>query len=84
VPDPSRDHFVWSIATLPKLFPLGPESGKRNRYMTLPGAGLADEVDDLMVVDEVELCQGVDAVAVERGLEREVKPNFHSLVDVVT
>ena len=41
--------------------------------MTLPGAGLADEVDDLMAIDEVELGQGQDPVAVERGLEREVE-----------
>ena len=41
--------------------------------VTLAGAGLADEVDDLMAVDEVELGQRQDAVAVERGLEREVE-----------
>ena len=30
-------------------------------------------MDHLMAVDEVELCQGENAVAVQRGLEREVK-----------
>ena len=39
----------------------------------LAAARLAEEVDDLVAVDEVELCQGEDAVAVERRLEREVE-----------
>ena len=39
----------------------------------LAAAGLAEEVDDLVAVDEVELGQGEDAVAVERGLEGEVE-----------
>ena len=41
--------------------------------MAFAGAGLADEVDDLMAIDEVELGERQDAVAVERGLEREVE-----------
>src|SRR3954453_4455484 len=41
--------------------------------MTFSTARLTNEVDDLMAVDELELGQGEDAVAVERGLEREVK-----------
>src|SRR5689334_13798338 len=41
--------------------------------MRLAAAGLPNEVDDVMTVDELELGQGQDAVAVERGLEREVE-----------
>src|SRR5450759_3670064 len=44
-----------------------------HRQMALAGAGLADEVDDLVPIDEVEAGQGHDAGAVERGLEREVE-----------
>src|SRR5690348_17312749 len=39
VPDPSRDHFVWSMATPPKLFPLGPESGSTIDTCVLPTPG---------------------------------------------
>jgi hypothetical protein len=39
----------------------------------LAAARLAEEVDDLVAVDEVELGQGQDAVLVERGLEGEVE-----------
>ena len=41
--------------------------------MRLAAARLAQEVDDLAAVDELELRQGKDAVAVERGLEAEVE-----------
>ncbi len=41
--------------------------------MALAGAGLADEVDHLVLVDEIQAGQRHDAVAVERGLEREVE-----------
>ncbi len=41
--------------------------------MAFAGAGLADEVHHLVPVDEVQAGQGHDAVAVERGLEREVE-----------
>ena len=41
--------------------------------MGFAGAGRAEEVHHLMAGDEVELGQGQDAVAVERGLEREVE-----------
>jgi hypothetical protein len=41
--------------------------------MRLAAARLAEEVDDLAPVDEIETGQGEDAVAVEGGLEREVE-----------
>jgi len=41
--------------------------------MDLAAAGLAEEVDHLVAVDEVELSESEDAVAIERGLEGEVK-----------
>ena len=41
--------------------------------MALAGAGRAEEVDDLGAVDEAELGEREDAVAVERGLEGEVE-----------
>ena len=41
--------------------------------MALAGAGRAEQVDDLGAVDEVELGERQDAVAVEGGLEREVE-----------
>ena len=37
------------------------------------GAGLADEVDHLVAIDEVELGECQDTIAVERGLEGEVE-----------
>jgi len=46
---------------------------KSQRQVGFAAAGLPNEVDDLMAVDELELGQGEDTVAVERGLEREVK-----------
>ena len=39
VPDPSRDHFVWSMATPPNVFPLGPESGSAIDTWLLPVPG---------------------------------------------
>ena len=33
--------------------------------VTFAGAGLADEMDDLTAIDEVELCQGEDPVTIE-------------------
>ena len=39
----------------------------------LAGAGLADEVDHFVAIDELQLRQGEDAVAVQRRLEREVE-----------
>ena len=41
--------------------------------MTLARSGWAEEVDHLVAVDEVELSEGEDAIAVERWLEREVE-----------
>ena len=41
--------------------------------MAFSGAALADEVDHLVAVDEIEAGKGHDAVAVERGLEGEVE-----------
>ena len=38
----------------------------------LAGAGRLEQVQHLMTADGIELCGGEDAVAVERGLEREV------------
>jgi len=35
--------------------------------MAFAGAGLADQVHDLVAIDEVELGECEDAVAVERG-----------------
>src|SRR4051794_21033544 len=46
---------------------------KRRGQATLSRTRLTDEVDDLVVADEVELCEGKDPVAVERGLEREIE-----------
>src|SRR3954463_10318492 len=46
---------------------------ERERKVALAGAGLAEEVHDLVVVNEVQLRQGEDPVAVERGLEGEVE-----------
>ena len=46
---------------------------ERDREVALAGAGRAEEVDDLVAVDEVELGERQDAVAVERGLEGEVE-----------
>src|SRR5205807_600888 len=46
---------------------------ERRGQVTLSGAGLADEVDHLMTIDEVELRQCQNLVAVERRLEREVE-----------
>jgi hypothetical protein len=43
------------------------------RQMRLAGAGLADEVDHLVPIDEVETGERHDSVAIERGLEREVE-----------
>jgi hypothetical protein len=40
-------------------------------------AGLTNEVDDLVAVDEVECGQRHDPAAFERWLEREVKPRQH-------
>ena len=48
--------------------------GEGDGQVGLAAAGLAEEVDDLVAADEVEPGQGEDAVAVERGLEREVEP----------
>ena len=41
--------------------------------MALAGAGRPEQVDDLGAVDEVELGERQDAVAIERGLEGEVE-----------
>ena len=46
---------------------------EREAQMALAGAGRAEEVDDLGAVDELELGERQDAVAVERGLEGEVE-----------
>ena len=46
---------------------------KSQRQVGFAAPRLPNEVDDLMAVDELELGQGEDAVAVERGLEREVE-----------
>ena len=46
---------------------------ERQGQVRLAAARLAEEVDDLVAVDEVELGQGEDAVLVERGLEGEVE-----------
>ena len=43
--------------------------GERDGQVRLAASGLAEEVDDLVAVDEVEAGEGEDAVAVERGLE---------------
>ena len=43
------------------------------REMALAGAGRAEEVHDLGAVDELQLGERQDAVAVERGLEGEVE-----------
>jgi hypothetical protein len=44
-----------------------------DRKVALARAGRPEQVDDLMAVDEVELGEGQDAVAVERRLEGEVE-----------
>ena len=41
--------------------------------MRLAGPRLAYEMYNLMAIDEVELSEGENPVAVERGLEREVE-----------
>jgi hypothetical protein len=41
--------------------------------VTLAGTGLADEMDHLAAIDEVELGECQDTVAIERGLEGEVE-----------
>ena len=41
--------------------------------MALAGAGRAEEMDHLGAIDEVELGERQDALAVERGLEGEVE-----------
>jgi hypothetical protein len=41
--------------------------------MRFAGAGRPEEVDDLAALDELELGQREDALAIERGLEREVE-----------
>ena len=46
---------------------------KRHGEMRFAGAGRAEEVDDLTAIDELELGEGEDALAVERGLEGEVE-----------
>ena len=46
---------------------------ERDGEVPLAGAGRAEEVDDLVAVDEVELGEGQDPVAVERRLEGEVE-----------
>ena len=46
---------------------------ERDGEVALAGAGRAEEVDDLVAVDEVELGERQDPVAVERGLEGEVE-----------
>jgi hypothetical protein len=45
--------------------------------MTLPRAGRPQEVDDLVALDEVELCERQDPVFVERRLEGEVEARQH-------
>ena len=42
--------------------------------MAFAGAALTDEVNHLMAIDEVERGQRHDPAALERGLEREIKP----------
>ena len=46
---------------------------ERDGEMALAGAGRAEEVHDLGAVDELQLGERQDAVAVERGLEGEVE-----------
>ena len=46
---------------------------ERDGEMRLAAAGLAKGVDDLVAVDELQLRQREDPVAVERGLEGEVE-----------
>ena len=46
---------------------------ERDREVALAGAGRAEQVDHLVAVDEVELGEREDAVAVERRLEGEVE-----------
>ena len=46
---------------------------ERGGEMTLAGAGRPQEVDDLVALDEVELGERQDPVAVERRLEGEVE-----------
>ena len=58
---------VDALAGLDRLDP------QRRGQMALAGAGRAEEVHHLAAGDEAELRQRQDAVAVERGLEGEVK-----------
>ena len=46
---------------------------ERHRQVRFAGAGRAEDMDDLVAVDELELGEGQDTVAVERGLEGEVE-----------
>src|SRR5271165_4458160 len=46
---------------------------ERHRQVAFAGAGLADQVHNLVAVDEVELGESQDAIAVERRLEGEVE-----------
>jgi hypothetical protein len=41
--------------------------------MRFAGAGRPEKVNDLAAVDELELGEGEDALAIERGLEGEVE-----------
>lgn len=47
--------------------------GERCREMTLAGAGRSEQMDDLGPVDELQLGQRQDPIAIERGLEVEVE-----------
>ena len=47
---------------------------ERGGEMAFAGAGRAEEMDDLVARDEPELGERQDAIAIERGLEREVEP----------
>ena len=46
---------------------------ERHRQVRLAGAGRAEDMKHLVAVDELELGEGQDTVAVERGLEGEVE-----------
>ncbi len=48
-------------------------NAERHGQVAFAGTGLADEVDHLAAIDEVELGKRQDTVAVERGLEGEVE-----------
>ena len=65
--DVGQSGEVDALAGLDRL------DGERGGQVALAGAGRAEQMHDLGTVDEGQLGQGEDAVAIERGLEGEVE-----------